>query len=57
MDNQAFQLVLQLHVHVHYTVKPVLSGHLKRRIKIVFLRPLLLNAGPKHCRMLHLQYF
>ena len=34
------------------TVKPVLSGHSKRRPKIVFQDPLWLNAGQKFCRML-----
>ena len=35
-----------------HTVKPVLSGHSKRRQKIGFQDPLLLNAGQKYCRML-----
>ena len=42
------------------TVKPVLSGHSKRRPKIEFQDRLLLNAGQKYCRMLSwsiLQYF
>ena len=42
------------------TVKPVLSGHLKRRTKIGFQDRLSLNAGQKYCRMLQesiLQYF
>ena len=42
------------------TVKPVLSGHSKRRPKIGFQDRLLLNAGQKYCRMLQesiLQYF
>ena len=34
------------------TVKPVLSGHSKRRPKIGLQDRLLLNAGQKHCRML-----
>ena len=34
------------------TVKPVLSGHSKRRPKIDFQDRLLLNAGQKYCRML-----
>ena len=34
------------------TVKPVLSGHSKRRPKIGFQDRLLLNAGQKYCRML-----
>ena len=43
-----------------YTVKPVLSGHLKTRPKIGFQDQLSLNAGQKYCRMLQesiLQYF
>ena len=42
------------------TVKPVLSGHSKRRPKIGFQDRLALNAGQKYCRMLAwsiLQYF
>ena len=42
------------------TVKPVLSGHSKRRPKIGFQDPLSFNAGQKYCRMLQesiLQYF
>ena len=42
------------------TVKPVLSGHSKRRTKIGFQDRLSLNAGQKYCRMLQesiLQYF
>ena len=42
------------------TLKPVLSGHSKRRPKIGFQDYLLLNAGQKYCRMLQesiLQYF
>ena len=35
-----------------YTVKPALSGHSKRRPKIVFQDQLSLNAGQKYCRML-----
>ena len=35
------------------TVKPVLSGHSKRRPKIGFRNPLRLIAGQKYCRMLH----
>ena len=34
------------------TVKPVLSGHTKRRQKIGFQDQLSLNAGQKYCRML-----
>ena len=34
------------------TVKPVLSGHSKRRQKIGFQDRLSLNAGQKYCRML-----
>ena len=37
------------------TVKPVLSGHSKRRQKIGFQDQLLLNAGQKYYRMLPLQ--
>ena len=42
------------------TVKPVLSGHSKRRPKIVFQDRLSLNADQTYCRMLQksiLQYF
>ena len=35
-----------------YTVKPVLSGHPKRRPNIGFQDQFLLNAGQKYCRML-----
>ena len=45
---------------INNTVKPVLSGHSKRRPKIGFQDRLLLNAGQKYCRMLQesiLQYF
>ena len=35
-----------------FTVKPVLSGHSKRRPKIGFQDRLLLNAGQKYGRML-----
>ena len=34
------------------TVKPVLSGHSKRRQKIGFQDQLSLNAGQKYCRMI-----
>ena len=34
------------------TVKPVLSGHSKRRPKIGFEDRLLLNTGQRYCRML-----
>ena len=37
---------------VCFTVKPVLSGHSKRRPKIGFQDRLSLNAGQKYCRML-----
>ena len=43
-----------------FTVKPVLSGHTKRRPKIGFQDRFSLNAGQKYCRMLQesiLQYF
>ena len=36
----------------HRTVKPVVSGHSKRRLKIGFQDQLSLNAGQKYCRML-----
>ena len=36
----------------HSTVKPALSGHSKRRPKIVFQDRLSLNEGQKYCRML-----
>ena len=39
-------------VHVHFTVKPVLSGHSKRRPKHGFQDQLSLNAGKKYCIML-----
>ena len=42
------------------TVKPVLSGHSKRRPKIGYEDRLLLNSGKKYCRMLQesiLQHF
>ena len=41
------------------TVKPVLSDHSKRRLKLVFMTNyicILLNAGKKYCRMLHLEH-
>ena len=41
-------------------VKPVLSGHSKRTLKIGFQYQLTLNAGQRYCRMLQesiLQYF
>ena len=47
-------------VIIWLTVKPVLSGHSKRRRKIGFQDRLSLNAGQKYCRMLLesiLQYF
>ena len=43
-----------------YTVKPVLSGHSKRRPKVGFQDRVPLNAGQMYCRMLQesiLQYF
>ena len=43
-----------------YTVKPVVSGHSKRRTKFGFKDRLSLNTGQKYCRMLQesiLQYF
>ena len=39
-------------LQVSSTVKPVLSGHSKRRPKIGFQDRLSLNAGQKYCRML-----
>ena len=42
------------------TVKPVLSGHSKRRPKLVYKTDYRFNAGQKYCRMLQesiLQYF
>ena len=36
----------------NYTVKPVVSGHSKRRPKIGVQDRLLLNACQKYCRML-----
>ena len=45
---------------VSVTVKPVLSGHSKKRPKIGFQDRLSFNAGQKYCRMLQesiLQYF
>ena len=41
---------------VENTVKPVLSGHSKRRQKIGFQDRLSLNAGQKYCRMLQGQH-
>ena len=38
--------------HLGCTVKPVLSGHSKRRPKFGFQDRLSLNAGQKYCRML-----
>ena len=42
------------------SIKPVLSGHSKRRPKVGFQDRLSLNAGQEYCRMLQesiLQYF
>ena len=47
-------------IEIVNTVKPVLSGHSKRRPNIVYSDQFLLNAGQKYCRMLQesiLQYF
>ena len=44
--------LMDLHILVHCTVKPVLSGHSKRRPKIGFQDPLSLNSGQKYSRML-----
>ena len=55
MKHQNWQLLTRT-----FTVKPALSGHTKRRPKIVFQDRLSLNAGQKYCRMLQesiLQYF
>ena len=41
---------------IHCTVKPVLSGHSKRRPKIGFKDRLSLNAGQTYCRMLQETY-
>ena len=38
------------------TVKPVFSGHSKRRPNMGFQDQLSLNAGQKHCRMLQWEY-
>ena len=38
------------------TLKPVLSGHSKRKQKIVFQDQLSLNAGQKYCRMLQREH-
>ena len=40
----------------HVTVKPVLSGHSKRRPKIGFQDRLSLNAGQKYYRMLQREH-
>ena len=45
MDKNLFTI---LHSNFLYTVKPVLSGHSKRRPKIGFQDRLGLNAGQKH---------
>ena len=39
-----------------HTVKPVSSGHSKRRPKIGFQDRLPLNAGQKYCRMLQAEH-
>ena len=47
-------------LYIVHTVKPVFSGHSKRRPEIDFQDRLLLNAGQTYCRMLQesiLQYF
>ena len=57
--NPLFDFALEVWFNI-VTVKPVLSGHSKRRPKIGFQDRLLLNAGQKYCRMLSwsiLQYF
>ena len=60
MVGQIYPTEVQLNKANSYTVKPVLSGHSKRRTKIGFQDRLSLNAGQKYCRMLResiLQYF
>ena len=39
-----------------YAVKPVLSGHSKKKTKIGFQDRLSLNAGQKYCRMLQWEH-
>ena len=39
-----------------FTVKPVLSGHSKRRLKIGFQDPLSLNVAQNYCRMLQKEH-
>ena len=53
-------LALVYYISSNITVKPVLSGHSKKRIKIDLQDQLSLNAGQKYCRVLEesiLQYF
>ena len=38
------------------TVKPVLSGHSKRRPKLGFQNQISLNVGQKYCRMLQREH-
>ena len=47
-----YKNLLRKSLRFPYTVKSVLSGHLKRTPKIGFQYQLSLNAGPKYCRML-----
>ena len=46
------RMACKSHIDKIYTVKPVLSGHSKRRPKIGFQDRLWINAGQKYCRML-----
>ena len=49
---ELLNLVTLLMIHFANTVKPVLSSHSKRTLKIGFQYRLLLNADQKYCRML-----
>ena len=51
-----FELSLSPNHMSSYTVKPVLSGHSKRKPKISFQDRLSLNAGQKYCRMLPFEH-
>ena len=60
LGSNCLQLQATSHLLEGNTVKPVLSGHSKRRPKIGFQDQLSLNAGQKYCRMLQqsiLEYF
>ena len=51
--------IINIYIYIltaDYTVKPVLSGHLKKKTKIVFLVWLSLNAGQKYSRMLQREH-